>query len=80
MFAEHARLAYELAQLEIGSLDLDLQTGNAAAEGRAIDDMVVGTVVFGAAFLALRTMAHEHESRRLLFSADAPPDPTPPAP
>jgi DNA-binding transcriptional MerR regulator len=80
VFTEHARLAYELAQFEIGALKLRLDPDDPASEGQAIDEMVVGTVVFGAAFMALRAMAHEHEVRRLLLTADDQPPPTPSAP
>lgn len=80
VFTEHARLAYELAQFEIGALKLRLSPDDPAAEGQAIDEMVVGTVVFGAAFMALRAMAHEHEVRRLLLSGGDPPPPTPSEP
>jgi DNA-binding transcriptional MerR regulator len=78
VFTEHARHAYELARFEIGSLNTRYAEGDREAEHGAVDEMVVGTVVFGAAFMALRAMAHEHEARRLLLSADAPPAPTPP--
>jgi DNA-binding transcriptional MerR regulator len=80
VFTEHARLAYELAQFEIGALKLRLDPDDPSTEGQAIDEMVVGTVVFGAAFMALRTMAHEHEVRRLLAIAADPPPPTTPEP
>lgn len=79
VFTEHARLAYELAQFEIGALAPRFD-GDTASEGRAVDELVVGTVVFGAAFMALRAMAHEHEARRLLFNAESTPAPTPSEP
>jgi DNA-binding transcriptional MerR regulator len=80
VFTEHARLAYELAQFEIGALKLRLNPDEPESEGQAVDEMVVGTVVFGAAFMALRAMAHEHEVRRLLAHADGPSPPSAPAP
>lgn len=79
IFTEHARLAYELAKFEIGALAPRLGDGDATAERQAIDEVVVGTVVFGAAFMALRAMAHEHEVRRLVFTEAAPPQPNVPA-
>ncbi len=79
VFTEHARLAYELAQFEIGALGPRFD-GDAASERRAVDELVVGTVVFGAAFMALRTMAHEHEFRRVLFNAEQSAAPTPSEP
>lgn len=80
VFTEHARLAYELAQFEIAASGVRFETGDAASERRAVDELAVGTVVFGAAFMALRAMAHEHEVRRLLCSAEPPPAPTTPEP
>lgn len=77
VFTEHARLAYELAEFEIGGIAPRLADADQAAEQRSVDEMVVGTVVFGAAFMALRSMAHEHEARRLLFSEADQPGPTP---
>ncbi|MBO9533712.1 MAG: MerR family transcriptional regulator [Solirubrobacteraceae bacterium] len=72
VFTEHARLAYELARFETGALKPRFTEHDRAAERRTIDEVVVGTVVFGAAFMALRAMAHEHEARRLLSAADQP--------
>lgn len=80
IFTEHARLAYELAQFEIGALSQRVGMSDAEAERKAVDEMVVGTVVFGAAFMALRAMAHEHEVWRRLLNADDPPPPTPSEP
>lgn len=63
VFLEHARLAFELGELEV-SMTAPLSDPAEAAEG-----ITVGSVVFGAAFMALRRMAHEHETRR--HQADA---------
>lgn len=64
VFAEHARLAYELAQFEIAAIDLGLEAGGETDGARAAEQVVVGSMAFGAAFMALRAMAHEHEIRR----------------
>lgn len=69
VFTEHARLAYELAQFEIGTLGAGFDDADTASERQAVDEVVVGTVVFGAAFAALRALAHEHEARRRLANA-----------
>lgn len=80
VFTEHARLAYELAQFEIGSLNVRFDAGDPATERQNADELVVGTVVFGAAFMALRAMAHEHEARRLMLTAPSATPTTPSEP
>ncbi|MDO9353547.1 MAG: MerR family transcriptional regulator [Solirubrobacteraceae bacterium] len=57
-FYEHARLAYELAEIEIAI------TGPVEDPARSAEAVTVGSVIFGAAFMALRRMSHEHEMRR----------------
>ncbi|MDQ8043041.1 MAG: MerR family transcriptional regulator [Solirubrobacteraceae bacterium] len=61
VFYEHARLAYELGSFEIETAGV---TEGGTDEAVAVEAIMVGSVVFGAAFMALRRMAHEHESRR----------------
>ncbi|MBJ7471188.1 MAG: MerR family transcriptional regulator [Solirubrobacteraceae bacterium] len=58
IFTEHARLAYELAEFEMGVID------PVTDRSAAVEAVAVGSVVFGAAFMALRAMAQEHEARR----------------
>lgn len=60
IFYDHARLAYELAEIESASTP---QREDPVAKAEAI---TIGTVIFGAVFLSLRRMAHEHELRRRL--------------
>lgn len=61
VFYEHARLAYELGSFEIG------YSRTAEADPTAaVEAVMVGSVVFGSAFMALRRMTHEHETRRML--------------
>lgn len=68
VFTEHARLAYDLAEFEMSVID-------PVTERHAeIEAIAVGAVVFGSAFMALRSMAQEHEMRRRL---DAPVESTP---
>ncbi len=70
VFTEHARMAYELAEIEIDSLD------PVTDRSAAVEAIAVGAVVFGSAFIALRSMAQEHETRLRLdaaASASAPP-------
>lgn len=65
VFTEHARIAYELAEIEVAVLD---PVTDRSAE---IEAIAVGAIVFGSAFMALRTMAQEHETRvRLDAAAD----------
>ncbi len=71
VFAEHARLAYELAQFEIAAIDLGVEAGGETDRARAAEQVAVGSMAFGAAFMALRAMAHEHETRRR-FRGEAP--------
>lgn len=65
VFTEHAIAAYDLARREI-----DHVLPPPSADGRAVEprpeDIAVGIVVFGSAFLALRALAAEHEVRRRL--------------
>ncbi len=72
VFYDHARLAYELAEIEI-SVSAPIKDPAASVEA-----ITVGSVIFGAAFLALRRMGHEHEVRRLedvpLVPVEAPGD------
>lgn len=74
VFAEHARLAYALAQFEIAAIDLGVQAGGETDRARAAEQVAVGSMAFGAAFMALRAMAHEHETRRR-FRGEAPQPP-----
>ncbi len=60
VFTEHARLAYDLAEFEIDVID------PVTDRSAAVEAMAVGAVVFGSAFMALRSMAQEHEMRRRL--------------
>ena len=60
VFTEHARMAYELAEFEIDVLD------PVTDRSAAVEAIAVGAVVFGSAFIALRSMAQEHETRRRL--------------
>lgn len=64
VFLEHARLAFELGEIEI-AMTAPLTDPTEAAEG-----ITVGSVIFGAAFMALRRMAHEHETRRRQVGCD----------
>jgi DNA-binding transcriptional MerR regulator len=72
VFYEHARHAYELGSFEIASA-----RPTSGEPSRAVESIMVGSVIFGAAFLAIRRMAHEHEGRRAVYEAstvkDAPP-------
>lgn len=63
VFTEHARLAYDLAEFEMSVVD------PVTEQSAEIEAIAVGAVVFGSAFMALRSMAQEHEARRRL---DAP--------
>lgn len=63
VFTEHARLAYELAEFEIDVID------PVTDRSSAVEAIAVGAVVFGSAFMALRSMAQEHETRRRLDAA-----------
>ncbi len=74
VFTEHARLAYELAELEMDAVDL------VTDRSAAVESTAIGAVVFGSAFMALRSMAQEHETRRRLGAAgDAAAAPAPDA-
>lgn len=64
VFTEHARMAYELAEFEIDVLD------PVTDRSAAVEAIAVGAVVFGSAFMALRSMAQEHETRRRLDGAN----------
>jgi DNA-binding transcriptional MerR regulator len=55
-FLPHAHAAEQLAAVEVGSLD---PTGE---RGEVVERAVVGTVVYEAAFTALRRLAQEHHS------------------
>jgi DNA-binding transcriptional MerR regulator len=68
-FYEHARLAYELAEIEIAF------SGPIEEPARSAEAVTVGSVIFGAAFMALRRMSHEHEMRRR-FDAPVSSDPS----
>lgn len=63
VFTEHARLAYDLAEFEMSVID------PVTERNAEIEAVAVGAVVFGSAFMALRSMSQEHEMRRKL---DAP--------
>lgn len=65
VFTEHAIVAYELAKREIEHV-VPRETPGVSGSGDvpAPEDMAVGIVVFGAAFMALRALSAEHEIRR----------------
>lgn len=69
VFTEHARLAYDLAEFETSVID---PVTERSAEVEAI---AIGAVVFGSAFMALRSMAQEHEMRRKLDAPVEAPEP-----
>jgi DNA-binding transcriptional MerR regulator len=56
VFRPYAEAADRMAAREVGSI------AEAEPHGTAVERMVVGTVVFGAVFAALRRLAHEHHS------------------
>ena len=56
MFAPYAAAADRMAAWEVASLD------DSAPRSVAVERMVIGTVVFGSVFDALRRLAHEHHS------------------
>ncbi len=56
VFAPYAAAANGMAAWEVGSIP------EHASRSAAVEQMVVGTVVFGAVFDALRRLAHEHHS------------------
>ena len=66
VFRPHARAADRLAAHEVGTL---AGTGSRA---EAVEAAVVGTVVFEAALVALRRLAHEHHSARRFSQARSP--------
>jgi DNA-binding transcriptional MerR regulator len=58
VFAPYAEAADRMAAREVGSI------AESEPHAVAVERMVVGTVVFGAVFDALRRLAHEHHSSR----------------
>lgn len=68
VFYEHARIAYELAEFEIAV------SSPVTDRDASVETVAVGSVIFGAAFMALRRMAHEHETRRRLDELGLLPD------
>lgn len=68
VFTEHAIAAYELARREIEFVLPPRGAGGTPVEPLP-EDVAVGIVVFGSAFLALRALASEHELRRRLGDA-----------
>jgi DNA-binding transcriptional MerR regulator len=57
-FTPYADVAERLADLEVASIPAT------APPAQAVEQMVVGTIVFGAILDALRRLAHEHHSAR----------------
>lgn len=55
-FLPHAQAAEQLAAVEVASIDAS------AGRGHAVEQAVVGTVVYEAALAALRRLAQEHHS------------------
>jgi DNA-binding transcriptional MerR regulator len=56
LFEPYARAADRIAARELATIDLD------APREQVVDDIVVGTVVFEAALVALRRLAQEHHA------------------
>ncbi len=55
-FLPHAQAVEQLAAVEVSSLD------PSAGRAQAVEQAIVGTVVYEAALVALRRLAHEHHS------------------
>lgn len=58
VFREHAEAVEPVAALEVG------RVRGSASRTEAVEGLVVGTVVFERALVALRRLAHEHHSSR----------------
>ncbi len=64
-FLPHAQAADQLAAVEVASLD------PSAGRAQAVEQAVIGTVVYEAALIALRRLAHEHHSASQTRVGDA---------
>lgn len=63
VFRPYARIADEMASWEVAAVSGDVPRHT------AVERLVVGTVIYGAAFDALRRLAHEHHSTRVAAAA-----------
>jgi hypothetical protein len=62
VFAPYAEAAFRLAEREIEYVAARADPGAERARAEAVEDVIIGTVVFEVALVALRRLAQEHHS------------------